>query len=42
MSDNEVYSAELPDIIAADLDAARPVLLFLDQLAGPPQAHDLG
>ena len=42
MADDEVYSAELPDIIAADLDAARPVLLFLDQWAGAPQAHDLG
>ena len=42
MGDAEVYSADLPDTIAKDLDAARPVMLFLDQLAGPPQAHDLG
>ena len=38
MSDREVFSAKLPDIIAHDLDAARPVLLFLDKLAGAP-AH---
>ena len=35
LSDKDVFSAELPDIIARDLDAARPVLLFLDKLAGP-------
>ena len=35
LSDKDVFSAELPDIIAKDLDAARPVLLFLDKLAGP-------
>ena len=35
LSDKEVFSAELPDIIAKDLNAARPVLLFLDKLAGP-------
>jgi uncharacterized protein (TIGR02453 family) len=40
LSDNDVFSAELPDIIAKDLDAARPVLLFLDKLAGVPQHMD--
>lgn len=37
LSDRDVFSAKLPDIIAADLDAARPVLLFLDALAGAPR-----
>ena len=32
MSDEEVFSAELPDIIANDLDAARPVFGFLAEL----------
>lgn len=41
MSDEEVYSAKLPDIIAHDLDAARPVLLFLDKLAASPE-HAVG
>jgi uncharacterized protein (TIGR02453 family) len=40
LSDHDVYSAELPDLIAHDLDAARPVLLFLDQLAGAPEHID--
>jgi len=40
LSDREVQSAALPDIIAKDLDAARPVLLFLDKLAGPAQHDD--
>lgn len=40
LSDKEVFSAELPDRIARDLDAARPVMLFLDQLAGPAQHDD--
>ena len=40
ISDREVHSAELPDIIAKDLEAARPVLLFLDKLAGPAQHDD--
>jgi uncharacterized protein (TIGR02453 family) len=35
LSDKEIFSAKLPDIIAKDLDAARPVFLFLDKLAGP-------
>ncbi len=38
LSDRDVMSRELPNIIAGDLNAARPVLLFLDQLAGSP-AH---
>ena len=38
LSDDDVYSAELPKLIAHDFDAARPVLLFLDKLAGTP-AH---
>jgi uncharacterized protein (TIGR02453 family) len=38
LSDHEVFSPELPDTIARDLDAARPVLLFLDQLAGGPSS----
>ncbi|MFA9565964.1 MAG: hypothetical protein ACERLM_14870, partial [Acidimicrobiales bacterium] len=37
LSDKDVQSAKLPDIIADDLDAARQVLLFLDKLAGPPE-----
>jgi uncharacterized protein (TIGR02453 family) len=40
LSDREVFSPELPDIIAHDLDAARPVLLFLDKLAGTPEPVD--
>jgi uncharacterized protein (TIGR02453 family) len=40
LSDHEVFSAKLPDTIAADLDAARPVLLFLDKLAGASQHDD--
>jgi uncharacterized protein (TIGR02453 family) len=40
LSDKDVFSARLPDIIANDLDAARPVLLFLDQLAGVPERVD--
>jgi uncharacterized protein (TIGR02453 family) len=34
LSDLDVRSPKLPDIIAHDLDAARPVLLLLDQLVG--------
>jgi uncharacterized protein (TIGR02453 family) len=34
LSDREVFSGKLPDTIAHDLDAARPVLLLLDKLAG--------
>jgi len=37
LSDHDVMSAELPSIIAHDLNAARPVLLFLDKLAGSPE-----
>ena len=37
LSDRDVMSRELPSIIANDLNAARPVLLFLDQLAGRPE-----
>ncbi len=37
LADRDVFSPDLPDIIAADLDAARPVLLLLDKLAGAPQ-----
>jgi uncharacterized protein (TIGR02453 family) len=37
LADHDVFSPELPDIIAGDLVAARPVLLFFDKLAGPPQ-----
>jgi uncharacterized protein (TIGR02453 family) len=40
VSDRDVFSARLPDIIARDLDAARPVLLFLDKLAGAPEHMD--
>ena len=40
MSDAEVFSPDLPDTIAHDLDAARPVLLLLDKLAGTPQHTD--
>jgi uncharacterized protein (TIGR02453 family) len=40
LSDAEVFSADLPDTIAGDLNAARPVLLFLDKLAGAPQHLD--
>jgi len=36
LSDRDVFSAKLPRIIAEDLDAARPVLLLLDKLAGVP------
>ena len=38
LSDHDVFSADLPKVIAHDLNAARPVLLFLDKLAGSP-AH---
>lgn len=38
LSDRDVFSAKLPSLIAHDLNAARPVLLLLDQLAGTP-AH---
>jgi uncharacterized protein (TIGR02453 family) len=34
LSDHDVYSAKLPDILTHDLLAARPVFLFLDKLAG--------
>jgi uncharacterized protein (TIGR02453 family) len=37
LSDKDAFSAELPGIIAADLNAARPVFLFLDKLAGVPE-----
>lgn len=37
LSDHDVFSPKLPDIIAHDLDAARPVLLFLDRLANPAE-----
>ena len=37
LSDRDVFSPKLPDTIAEDLDAARPVLIFLDQLAGAPE-----
>jgi uncharacterized protein (TIGR02453 family) len=37
LSDQDVYSPKLPEVIAHDLAAARPVLLFLDKLAGPPE-----
>lgn len=37
LSDHDVYSARLPSVIAHDLDAARPVLLLLDKLAGAPE-----
>ena len=40
LPDRDVYSAELPDIIANDLDAAKPVLRFLDRLAGAPKHLD--
>jgi uncharacterized protein (TIGR02453 family) len=40
LSDADVMSAKLPDIIAKDLDAARPVLLLLDKLAGAPEHID--
>jgi len=33
LADRDVYSKKLPDLIAQDLDAARPVLRFLDGLA---------
>ena len=33
----EVFTADLPRTIAHDLDAARPVLLLLDKLAGAPE-----
>jgi uncharacterized protein (TIGR02453 family) len=38
LSDDDVFSADLPRTIARDLAAARPVFLFLDKLAGTP-AH---
>jgi len=37
LSDKDAFSADLPSIIATDLNAARPVLLFLDKLAGVPE-----
>lgn len=40
LSDREVFSPKLPDTIAKDLDAARPVLLFLDKLAGTARHQD--
>ena len=40
LSDAEVYSPRLPDVIASDLDTARPVLRFLDRLASPPARMD--
>jgi uncharacterized protein (TIGR02453 family) len=40
ISDRDVFSAKLPDIIAKDFEAARPVLLFLDKLAGAPVHTD--
>jgi uncharacterized protein (TIGR02453 family) len=40
LSDRDVSSPKLPDIIARDLDAARPVLLLLDKLVGPPANMD--
>lgn len=36
LADRDVFSPALPDIIAHDLEAARPVLAFLDRLAGGP------
>ncbi len=38
LSDRDAYSPKLPKLIAHDLDAARPVFLMLDKLAGVP-AH---
>lgn len=40
LSDRAVTSPKLPETIANDLDAARPVLGFLDRLAGPPTVSD--
>ena len=40
LSDRDVFSPKLPDIIAHDLDAARPVFLLLDRLAGPAEHLD--
>jgi uncharacterized protein (TIGR02453 family) len=40
LSDKDVLSRKLPETIANDLEAARPVLLFLDSLAGPPNIND--
>lgn len=40
LADRDVFSPTLPDIIAQDLDAARPVLAFLDRLAGAPEHLD--
>jgi uncharacterized protein (TIGR02453 family) len=37
LSDHDTFSPKLADIIADDLNAARPVLLLLDQLAGAPE-----
>ncbi len=36
LSDRDVFSPQLPDIIAHDLHAARPVLLLLDRLHAAP------
>jgi len=40
LSDRDAVSPKLPDIIAHDLDAARPVLLLLDKLANAPTHMD--
>ena len=40
LSDRDVYSADLPRIIARDLAAARPVMLMLDKLSGAPAYLD--
>jgi uncharacterized protein (TIGR02453 family) len=40
LSDRDVFSPRLPDIIAHDLDAARPVFLLLGRLAGPAEHLD--
>jgi uncharacterized protein (TIGR02453 family) len=40
LSDDDVLSADLPDTIASDLEAAKPVLRYLDRLAGVPAVTD--
>ena len=40
LSDQDVLSPDLPDTIANDLDAAKPVLRYLDELAGPAPEPD--
>lgn len=40
LSDSDVFSERLPDIIAHDLDAARPVLRLLHRLAGAAELPD--